>query len=341
LSDLATVSFEQNTQPADNFETMLRATFGKEMCEVFLHPYNRKMWKRPLTELAPAGFQWTITKPVFDEVVRGALQGDRSFRAYNSNGWYPRPPRGATLRGMEVLSAALAKQAADLRLAHSVIGIDIGRREVHCLNASGELSFGYERAVCCTLPLQRLLGLVQPLPERLRTLHQDLKWNRVVMAAFRVRGPRPEGRGHWRYYSDESLLFNRLIYMHEFDPDTAPADGWSVMAEITEPHEWPMRNREELLTECLRDIVRTGEFPNGCEVIGQDCWAIDPAYVVFTAESQRAVEEITAYLREHDVEPLGRYGRWEYSSMGQVIRDGRRWARELIGTNEAQGGTKS
>jgi hypothetical protein len=44
--------------------------------------------------------------------------------------------------------------------------------------------------------------------------------------------------------------------------------------------------------------------------------------VVFEIGVQDLAAEALAYLRTVDVEPLGRYGRWEYSSMAQVMRDG-------------------
>jgi protoporphyrinogen oxidase len=168
-----------------------------------------------------------------------------------------------------------------------------------------------------------------------------MKWNRVLMAAFCIRGPRPEGRGHWRYYSDESLIFNRLIFMHEFDHHSAPPDGWGLMAEITEPSEWPIKPEDEVLRRCRNDIARAGELPSDCEIVGEYLWVIDPAYVVFTPESQAATVKIQMHLREQNIEPLGRYGRWEYSSMGQVIRDGRDWAATLDVVSRRSTGVES
>ncbi|PZR66710.1 MAG: hypothetical protein DLM63_08275 [Solirubrobacterales bacterium] len=57
--------------------------------------------------------------------------------------------------------------------------------------------------------------------------------------------------------------------------------------------------------------------------------AIEPAYVVFSLGTQPMIAEAQRFLREWGVEPLGRYGRWEYSSMGQVMRDALNWASDL------------
>jgi protoporphyrinogen oxidase len=330
LADLAQVTFRPLVRTPENFEQVLQDTFGAAMCDMFLFPYNRKVWKRELCKLAPSGFQWTITPPKFQDVVRGALDKDQTFLAYNSGAWYPLPPPEAHLRGMEILSVEMARRAADLRVGHSVNKIDTERREVHCKHGATSVILGYERSVCSTIPLPHLIDLIEPpVPIRLRELADRMKWNRVLMAAFCIRGTRPVGRGHWRYYSDESLVFNRLIFMHEFDAHSAPVEGWGLMAEITEPSEWPLRTEDEVLQRCRHDIARAGELSPDCEIVGERIWVIDPAYVVFTAESQEATKEIHAFLREHHIEPIGRYGRWEYSSMGQVIRDGRAWANKL------------
>ena len=126
VRDLAEATFRPPARPPANFEQHLLATFGRSMCELFLFPYNRKMWKRPLDTLAPSGFTWNITPPDLDRVLRGAFEADTGFKAYNSAGWYPRPPAGAPLRGMEVVSAAVAGQARDLRLGCEVEEVDLG-----------------------------------------------------------------------------------------------------------------------------------------------------------------------------------------------------------------------
>jgi hypothetical protein len=49
---------------------------------------------------------------------------------------------------------------------------------------------------------------------------------------------------------------------------------------------------------------------------------LDPGYVVFRPGEENLIRSVLARLREQDILPLGRYGRWEYSSMAQVMRDG-------------------
>ena len=42
------------------------------------------------------------------------------------------------------------------------------------------------------------------------------------------------------------------------------------------------------------------------------------------------VKEMFEFLREQGIEPLGRYGRWQYLSMAQVIESGLSLGRQLV-----------
>jgi hypothetical protein len=231
---------------------------------------------------------------------------------------------------MEVLSRALAARVPRLHLEHAVVGLDVDRRIVHVRTPAGPRRFHYRQACLATLPLPDLVAACAAAPAELRTDCSGLARNRAWSAAFCVRGPRPAGRGHWRYFADESVVFNRLVHLHEFDPDSAPPASWPLLAEITEPASSAPPDPAALLARVRRDLERAGALPAGSTITAERLLLADPAYVVFTAATAPTVRRATAWLRAHDVEPLGRYGRWEYSSMGQVVRDGYAAAETLL-----------
>jgi protoporphyrinogen oxidase len=61
-------------------------------------------------------------------------------------------------------------------------------------------------------------------------------------------------------------------------------------------------------------------------VVDARLMAADPAYVVFSRGAAEAAEACRAWLARHGVAAVGRYGRWEYSSMARGMADGVRWA---------------
>jgi protoporphyrinogen oxidase len=321
IADLATAAAKAGQHQPANYRELLLDAFGPALCDEFFFPYNQKMWRRPLTQLATSGFHWNISRPNFRQVLEGALPAGDRTAAYNSRGWYPRPGTGGR-RGMEGLSHALAGQVQALRLEHEVTSIHLGDRRVRARHGGRTLEFRYRNQLVNTLPLPVALGLVEDLPARLRDGMDHLHVNRVLSACFCIRGPRPRDTGHWRYYANLDLAFTRLIFMHAFDPETGPEEGWGLMAEIPEHREDPQRSPVEVLASVRRDLAKVGYPAGGSEIVGEKLLVNDYGYVVFEIGVEERASEALAFLREHGVEPLGRYGRWEYSSMGQVMRDG-------------------
>jgi len=330
LSDLAKVTFSSSQAQPKNFEEMLQKSFGNYFSDLFMLPYNRKVWKRPLRELAPTGFQWNIDHPDYDMVLQGALNENSDFVAYNSNGWYPIPQSNAPLRGMEILSKKLADKINNLHLNSEVVGLEIKNQIVSVKQEGKLLEFQYSDKCLSTIPLPKLLSITKGLPNQLHDAISKLKYNRVITVMISIQGPRPEGRGQWRYYAQEELCFTRLIYMHNFDPYTSPEDGWSLMAEITEPSEWPLKPEAEIIEKTIEDIKKANALPSDCNIIDTNMLVISPAYVVFTEESKSLVEDIKQFYKTNNVKLLGRYGQWEYSSMAQVMRDGFQWAESVV-----------
>jgi protoporphyrinogen oxidase len=253
-------------------------------------------------------------------VLAGAADPDAESGSYNADGWYPRPPRGAPVRGMEVVSRALASTVPDLRLGRRVTEIDLDRRVVH--TADGD-TVVFEDACVSTLPLPATVALCRQAPAGLLRACARLRHNRVSSVALCLEGPRPE-KGHWRYYTDESVAFTRLVYMHEFDPLLAPTEGWGLLAEVTEPAEQAPLPAERLIERVWDDVRQVDGAPHATRLVAARSWAVDPAYVVFGLGHEQIASEARGWLAEQGVHMLGRYGRWEYSSMGQVMRDG--WA---------------
>jgi len=338
LRDLAETTFGRPGITPTNFQQMLEHTFGAGMCEMFLFPYNEKVWKRPLCGLAATGFQWTITHPDYDDVLRGALEPDWVYPAYNSNGWYPRPPAGAPARGMEIVASAFAQSAGNVRARHELTRIDLEQKKVTCRTPRGEVEYAWRRCLCSTLPLPTLIQLCVQTPDELLCDARSLKWNKVVSVMFSIRGPRPESCGHWEYFSDASICFTRLVFTHRFDPLMAPENGWGVMAELTERFEVTLESFDTITARCRSDLRLTGVLSSDSEIVDEHVVVVDPAYVVFDGTHERVVPRLMDFLDAHSVVTLGRYGEWGYSSLGQVIRAGSEWAtRQLRSGGCAEG----
>jgi protoporphyrinogen oxidase len=317
-------------------ERLFRDAFGDTLCSLFMLPYNRKMWRRPLDSIDAAGLSWNVERPDLREVLQGAIDDRHRGATYNSRGFYPRPPLGSKVRGMEVLSQALASRCSGLRMCCTVTGIDTERKVVHHVDRSGprpeSRSLPFEGRLLSTIPLPRTAMLCPQVPQRLRDRLATLRRNRVVSVFVAVEGERrPEGQGHWRYYPDESLCFTRLVFMHAFDPDMAPATGWGLLVEIPERGEDPIVPHARYCERAIADARRVGVLGPSDRVVACRCEVVDPAYVVLGPDDKRVVDEAIDVLADLGVDCRGRYGAWKYCGMSHCLREGFEWGDSMVG----------
>ena len=290
---------------SSSYREFLLNTFGQALCDIFFFPYNEKCWKYPLNEMTSNGQSWNINKP-------GSSQ-----RTYNAEGYYPRPDKNARLRGMEILPRAMARRVKNLKLNCEVLSIEPRNHEVW--TTEGMYRYGSE--CVSTIPLPQLVQLCN-VPMSLKREVYNLRWNKVISIALSIYGPRPKNTGHWCYYADPDIPFTKVIYMTEFDEHNAPANGFGLLIEVPEPYNKHSLSLEVLCGKVINSLEDLGIFRGGNHLINCHTWEVNPAYVVFTKDTQSIIDNCVEYFDKFGIKLLGRYGSWEYSSMAENIESG-------------------
>src|SRR5271154_437071 len=111
------------SKPA-NFEQWVLATFGPGIAELFLFPYNRKVWAHPLDEL---NFQWVgerVSVPSLEQAMKPiCLEQDQA--SWGPNRRFRFPLRGGTGSIWQSLGSRILR--ANLAMSTSAESIDVGR----------------------------------------------------------------------------------------------------------------------------------------------------------------------------------------------------------------------
>ena len=307
----------------DSYKDFLLNTFGQTMCETFFFPYNNKLWKYPLEDMTSSGQTWNINKPTIEEVLDGAFDTVKENITYNSNGYYPRPPIDAPQRGMEILSQMMSNNVRNLHLNCNVIGINMQNRTIY--TNRGEVN--YEECFS-TIPLPSLIDVCICVNPYIKEEVSQLKWNKVISMGLSIVGKRPKGTGHWRYFTDPAIPFTRIIYMTEFDEYAAPDNGYGLLIEIPQPSD-KFVNQRDLLKGVLKALLRLDIINHTHYMTDYNTWEVNPAYVIFTKETEKTIEQCKGYLAKYGITLGGRYGNWEYSSMAENIEDGFNFGRRI------------
>ncbi|ENX36810.1 hypothetical protein F889_00061 [Acinetobacter colistiniresistens] len=327
LVDLAKLSYEPNHNNIENYHDFLLQNFGENLFKIFFEPYNKKMWKRDLKEIVPNNISWNINRPNFPEILAGALNSTSSTNAYNSIGWFPNPKLESPVRGMEVLSVAIANKCHDIRLNSEIISIDLKCKEIIVLeNNESERVYHYDQYCLSSLPLPVLIKKTKNVPDFLKKQVETLKHNNVLILGIALEGIRPN-LGHCRYYPNLDLIFTRLTFPYRFDPNLAPVNGWSILVEIPISSKQPKPNLNELLEKIKKDLKKVGILQ---ETIVDHIWIeSNPAYVIFEKGQDEIIKNARSYYSVQGITSLGRYGKWGYTSMEDAIKDGLNWAEKI------------
>ncbi len=308
-------------QPPESLAEWFRQRFGKEMCDAFFYPYNRKMWRTPLSRLGYDWTGWSVPVPRFEDLLAGAAGEIRQGFGYNASFHYP--ARG----GIGVLAAGLSRRMGDrLRTGAKVVEVDLRARRVR--TSEGEtLPYG---SLISTIPLPALAACSGGLPLAARRAAEALKWVKVLAINLGIRAPGATP-GHWVYVPEKGYPFFRVGFLSNVARSSAPPGCASAFVEKSFLSGARVDVEGEVKT-ALRGLGRMGVLRRGSRIEEIHPVMLDPGYVIFDGAREGAVSLLRREFGLHGVHLAGRYGAWNYYGMEKSMEDGIRAAREAVGT---------
>jgi protoporphyrinogen oxidase len=292
------------------------ATFGEGMTNLYLRPYNEKIWK---FDPAFMDLQMVerIPKPPPEDILRSA-QGVAT-EGYLHQLYFHYPKRGGIqslvdgFLGRLDNRVAIRTDAAVQRITRS----DGRWRVATADNAERD----YDRLVS-TIPIPDLIEtLGDGTPPEVANAARKLRFNSIAICMVRLRKDQL-GDNFAVNLADKSILFHRLSKLNFLTPSDAEDGTTSVMAEVTfrRGDVVDRMTNDELLDRVVGDMVRLG-FADG----RQDCLAAEArrfkyAYVIYDLDHRKNTTTVRDYCEKQlGVWLLGRFGEFEYINTDAVI----------------------
>jgi protoporphyrinogen oxidase len=286
-------------KPADNFEEMLYARFGRSIAEKFLIPYNEKLYACDLGSLDKDAMGRFFPHADLTDIVRNMKVANNA--SYNASFTYP---EGGAIEYVNAIASALRPGA--IALSEQVVAIDLEARVAR----TSKREIRFERLVS-SAPFNRLLSIA-----RVKHDESAYSWNKVLVfnLGFDRKGPRDV---HWIYYPDREVVFYRVgFYDNIFDTDRL-----SVYVEIGFARD-AVVDAPQVRQRVLADLEKTA-VTNGHHLVAEHSVTMDPAYVHITQRSIAEHARIAKELRARGVHSIGRYGGWTYCSIEDNIVEAR------------------
>ena len=297
--------------PPASFRDWLLAAFGTGLCDVFMFPYNRKVWAYDPSQLGVGWMGERVATVDLKRILRNlvARQDDVSW---GPNSTFRFPLHGGT----GAIWRAVAKRlpAGQLHFDRAVANVDVAKRTL--LMSNGE-AIPYDTLIS-TMPLDNLLRSLVARPELSDAASKFVySSSHIIGVGLRGRAPEELKTKCWIYFPEDRVPFYRATVFSNYSPNNVPTGTahWSLMGEVSESPGKPVDART-----VVADVV--AGFAS--------CGFIDPANIVTTWHRRLEHGYPTPWLgRDAVIEPLhdalhadsilsrGRFGGWKYEVSNQ------------------------
>lgn len=302
-----------------NFWDWVDYRFGDGIAELFMYPYNEKIWKTDLKKLSSDWVAGRVPDAPLEDILKTAVGIRTSGYKHQAIFFYPKNG------GFQAIPDRLADPIRDhIRLETPVTSI---RRVDGGYEINGE-SFD---EVVCTLPMDKVYGLIDGpgVDEDCKQAAESLDYLSLASFLIGLDGKDESNDLCWVYLPHpENGACNRITYLTNYSPENGPPGTTSVLAEATFREE--PADMEAMANQVVADLDRNGLLDKS--KLRTLAWRkIEHAYVVFDMDFSSKREKAIAGLRSLGIHPVGRFGRYEYLNSDMCVRAAFDTAKELIG----------
>ncbi|MCX7943497.1 MAG: NAD(P)-binding protein [Deltaproteobacteria bacterium] len=301
-----------------SFKDFIYGEFGEGIANEFLIPYNTKIWTLNPDDMSAGFCEKYIPVPDIDDVIDGALGIIKTDVGYNASFYYPE--RG----GIEsIIRGFLRRIHSEIIYKSYPVKINLKKRLVFLSNNT---VYNYKYLVS-TIPLNDFISLIEDAPVEIQNAGSRL--SNTEICYFNVITKRIlDNVPHWIYLPERDIpfyrvgsysAFNRLLTRDEYET-------FYIEFSYRKGGFCDSGNLERRIPHLFK---RLGFIKDDSDIISIRPFFIKCAYVIFDKHYQKSTSLIFDYLSKNRVYSIGRYGKWEYSSMQDAILYGKETALDI------------
>jgi len=313
-------------EPADNLLTYFLKTFGEGITNIYLKPYNEKIWKYnpALMDTQMAG---RIPKPPPEDIIKSAAGIPTEGYLPQLYFYYPRQG------GINALIKSLIdrfNQKIRIITEGNVVSLKKAGEQWRVETEShGAKNYDF---IISTIPVPLLAGLYQEeMPDEVMMSVNGLKYNSLIITVLNVRKDHL-GDNFAVMVPDENIIFHRLSKLNFLGDNYCNDDkSTNLLAEITVSQKSAMdqMNVSEVEEKIIAGLEAARFIDTREQINCLKTRKIEYAYVICDLHHQRNMKVVKNYFSGQGVRLCGRFGEFEYLNMDAVIRRAKNLSEEI------------
>ncbi len=296
--------------PLANFGDWINRSFGEGIAEIFLLPYNFKVWAYPPSDLSHHWVGERVATVDLERIIENLIDG-KSDVSWGPNNTFRFPLHGGTGEIWRRVASRLP--CGSVQLNKRVERVETAARRVVFRDGSIE---PYDILIS-TMPLDRLVQLSD-----LDARHNQppLKFSTVHIVGVGLKGnPPPHLQTKcWMYFPENNSPFYRATVFSRYSPNNVPdiSKYWSLMLEVSESPAKPV-DRESVVESVVDGLLASRLIESKNDIC--DIWRyIAPhGYPTPFIQRDQVTQPLIAALEKVNVFSRGRFGAWKYEVSNQ------------------------
>jgi protoporphyrinogen oxidase len=311
INGLIQLQRNDRRQPPANFQDWILRSFGQGIADIFLLPYNFKVWAHSPTMMSHHWVGERVATVDLERVVDNVIHG-RDDPAWGPNNTFQFPLRGGTGAIWKAVAGMVPN--SHFQYSSTVTAIDTDRHIAH--TGSGD-EYSYD-ALISTMPLDNLASLVGDP----KLIHHaaGLKFAATHVVGIGLAGQVPEhlAEKNWVYFPEGDCPFYRVTVFSNYSPNNVPDPTrcWSLMAEVSESSFKPVA-QESLVQAVIQGMLSTRLIASEAEIISVWHKKLERGYPVPTLSRDEHLDSILPALEKCAIYSRGRFGAWKYEAANQ------------------------
>lgn len=299
------------TAPA-HFAEWLQRSFGRGLCDVFMYPYNFKVWAHEPHTMGTTWMGERVATVDLARILRNLVRRVDDV-SWGPNATFRFPRHGGTGAIWQSLASQLPPER--LSLGRTVVAIDTGTRRLQLDDGTTE---SYD-ALVSSMPLSTTLRLATDLPAlqplAARFVHSS---SHIVGVGFEGEPPEALRSKCWMYFPEGDTPFYRVTVFSNYSQNNVARPGaqWSLMAEVSESSVKPV-DAATIVEQVVDGFRRVGFIGDRTRIVTRWHRRLPHGYPTPWLGRDEVLDAVQPTLESRGILSRGRFGAWKYEVSNQ------------------------
>jgi protoporphyrinogen oxidase len=314
-------------EPIENFDTWIVNRMGVGIANVFMRPYNFKVWGYPTCEMQAGWIGERVAQVDVGRVMDNVISKNEDS-AWGPNNVFKFPKAGGTGSIWQAVADRIIpenKQVYGASLTH----LDLQEKLAY-LSDGSVIRF---KSMINTAPLDIILK-----QSGFEDLASKLRYSSTHVIGLGIRGTAPHtlAEKSWMYYPEDNCPFYRATVFSSYGRRNCPGECveiptirkanrqlpvdelpstqgpyWSLLLEVSETR-YRTQDQGTILEEAIAGAIKTGLLEGHSEIVSTYYTKLHRGYPTPHVARDAAVETGLALLKSYGIWSRGRFGAWKY-----------------------------